>query len=122
MKVRAPHAVQVGPKVFTIKYQPMVVHDGDEVCGYCDGPGYEILLSLTENHSKDALFSTLFHETVHAIWYVTGQADTLKEPNIEEGVTVAMENFLGEAINWKHPMWKEWKVVKLKGEPDVRKN
>ena len=114
MKAKLPHAVRVGPKTFKVVYKTNMNSNGNPLCGSMNGPMYSIEISTTENRTREEALSCLFHETLHAILYVTGQSDSIGEEKSEEGLVVALENFLGEAINWKHSMWKDWKFVELR--------
>ncbi len=118
MKVKVPHKVQIGPKSFEIVYKDKVTgrEDKDSLCGLCDPVTETITISLTEHPKVSLLMSTVFHETLHGILYITGQAETLTHGEAgtqEEGIIVAMENFLIPTVDWKSSMWGDWKFEVL---------
>jgi len=120
MKIKVPHSVRVGPQVYKISYKEKVYQtanpDGgkEEITGACQQGLNLIEISTTENYDKRLLFSTVFHEFCHAMFYVSGQAERLIDDGAqEEGLVIMLESYLESVIDWKHPMWGDWKLVEL---------
>lgn len=116
MKVKLPHKVWIGPKSFSIVYKSTIKVDNEVVGGSCYGPKREIEISLSESHTREELLETLWHEIIHAVLYVSGQSSTLNNDDQEEGIVVALEGFLADAVDWNASMFEDWKPVKIKGE------
>ena len=115
MKVKVPHSVQIGPRIFQIEYKTKVLDkDKEELSGACH-PSYDHMeISLTSNKHKAMLFSTIFHEFCHGMLYVGGQSSRLAdEGNQEEDLVIVLESYLESMINWKSPIWTKWKLVEL---------
>jgi len=115
MKIKVPHKVRVGPRVFIIKYKDKVLDkEKEELSGACHPANDDMEISLTQNKTKKALFSTIFHEFCHAMFYVGGQtARWGDEGNQEEDIVIVIESYLESMIDWKNPVWMNWKTVTL---------
>ena len=118
MKINAPHKVRIGPRNFKIVYKDSLLSkDKEELSGGCHQASDLIEISLTQNRDKDMLFSTIFHEFLHGVWYVSGQTSRFVEDQ-EEDLTVLMESYLESMIDWSNPIWTNWKDVNLNYKKD----
>ena len=117
-RVRMPHKVRVGNKLVPIDYPEIVLAldgSGEELSGQCDPINGKISISRTDNTSRKLLRSTLLHEVIHYMLYVSGQASVLERAHIdrEEGVVITLEINLLPTIDWKSKMWQDWKLIDL---------
>ena len=114
MKIKAPHSVQIGPRRFKIEYKKKVFQTGtkEELSGACSAIQQLIEISLEEALTKALLFDTVFHEFCHGMLYVSGQSERLTDEH-EEGLVIMMENYIAPLIDWKSPIWGDWKSVEL---------
>ena len=83
---------------FEVIFQDKIDDDGDTVSGLCYGSGHRIYISTEENKTPEEINSTLLHECIHAILYVSGQSQLLKEDH-EEGIVIALESALAPLIS-----------------------
>ena len=118
MRLKLPHAIRVGPKVFHVKYHKRVTDDKDPCHGVCDGINRTIEISTSLHNDREGVLATIFHETVHAVIYTSGQNQNL-DPDKEEALVQMLETHFDSVIDWSHAMWMDWKFVILKSKEDV---
>jgi hypothetical protein len=94
-KIRWPEVEEINGIPFTINYQKKVKDDaGNECCGLTDGPAHWMKISTDECPSPSMVESTLLHEIIHSILYVSGQSAIIDDEKVEEGIVTALENGL----------------------------
>lgn len=115
MRCRMPHKVKLGGQIIEITYPERVFDGQEELAGICHGPTNKIEISRSDNNSRKLLKSTLWHEVLHFALYISGQTVTLEQQDIEreEGIVLTLETNLLPAIDWKAPMWKDWRLIEI---------
>jgi hypothetical protein len=80
---------------FDVEYVEKIkdIEDG-LLSGESDGSRHKISISKSENQTEDHIESTILHEIIHSILYISGQNATLANMAIEEGIVLALENGL----------------------------
>ena len=87
-KYKLPDSVPILGEDFTVKSEEMKDAAGDTMGGH-----RRIRIDFSDHDSQDEVESTLLHETMHAILYVSGVSNLLEE-NVEEAIIVALEHGL----------------------------
>ena len=67
--------------------------DDEDELGESDGSSFTITIAAKHHKSQAAVDSTLFHEEIHAVLFMTGQSELLDSKQ-EEALVVALENGL----------------------------
>lgn len=78
----------LGKKVKIRRPRKLVDESGNELFGLFDRDKLIIYISQSPHHDKD---STLLHECIHAILFITGQNETLEHEQ-EEAIVRAIEH------------------------------
>ena len=84
----------LGKKIKIRRPRKLVDESGNELFGLFDRDKLTIYVSQSPHHDKD---STLLHECIHAIFFITGQTETLEHEQ-EEAIVRAMEHALAPLI------------------------
>ena len=108
MRIKVPHKAKVGHKTFTVSYVSKLMNDGEEVTGMCEGHELSIKISTSVPTNRESVLATLWHEYLHGVLYVSGQAESIGDSKLEEGLVVALENFTTDTVDWKASCWKDW--------------
>mgnify|MGYP003140726036 FL=1 len=121
MRCKLPHAVQIGPLQFNVVYKNKIKDPKEEseiIWGQTYVEKREIEIGLIINRTREQCLSTLFHETLHAVIGTTGHSEILNtaNPGCEEAIVITFENYFANTIDWKHPMWMNWKFVDIPQE------
>lgn len=88
------------PSDVTILGQKFKIEDkklSEDTFGETCGMTSRISVDLDKHSSQELLNSTLLHEIIHGVLYVSGQSQTLSEQQ-EEGLVVCLENGLKSII------------------------
>lgn len=89
-----PSEVTILGQSFTIVDKKLEEGNYGETCGASG----KIEIDKTKHTSQELLDSTLLHEVIHGILYVSGQSEMLSEQQ-EEGLVIALENGLRNIIS-----------------------
>jgi hypothetical protein len=89
MKLKTPNQIKILGRTFSI-VNSKTTHDD---YGETEGAAGKIVIDHSKHTSQEELDSTLLHEIIHGILYISGQAETLSEHQ-EEGLVIALENGL----------------------------
>ena len=79
-----------------VKINYSVDMDKDD-CGEFDDSTMTISINLNRHDNEDLLKSTLLHEIIHAILFITGQNELLDSKQ-EEGLVRAIEHGLADIV------------------------
>jgi len=94
-KYKSKEIVDVLGIPFEIDYVEKIKDTEDGLLsGESDGSRHKILISRSENETEDRIESTILHEIIHSILYISGHNASLANMAIEEGLVLALENGL----------------------------
>ena len=95
---KLPTKVNIMGIAFAIKYVEVLEKTEDD--NYGEMCGAERIIKIKKSLTNAQKFVTIFHETIHAVLYISGQSETLTDEQ-EEGLVLALEHGL-------------WPLIKLK--------
>jgi hypothetical protein len=81
---------------FTINYKADIKDDRETLAGTCERTKHIINISTRENETQEQLESTLLHEILHGILYVSGHHAVIADEDKEEALVLALENGIGQ--------------------------
>ena len=58
-------------------------------------------IRINQDQSEEKKHEALFHETVHAVWHLSGWSHAMKDEE-EEGLTRAIEHGLWPLVKWRN--------------------
>ena len=95
MSVKRPSKVSIMGIEYKIKYLPSKQIDGDQGQAIFETRTIKILETLDEANAN----STLLHEIIHVILYMTGQVEHLDGDKAEESLVLALEHGLTPLVD-----------------------
>ena len=116
MKIKLPTRTHPLGVSYSIIYKTKVTENNDELSGLCDPHKRTIEISLGNNLTAEEVFSTLFHETIHALLYQSGISSILDNEQVEEGLVVMLENSLAPHIKQKSGLYSDWREIEIEGK------
>lgn len=96
MSTKKPKSVAILGADFEIRYVKSV--DKGDSFGECDGPLR--IIKIKDSQPDHIVDSTILHEIIHGILYMSGNSEHLSE-ELEESIVLALENGLGQIYKRK---------------------
>ena len=109
IKMRVPTLVDVLGTYYSIEYH----EDLGDLHGEALVDEKIIKVCTGSHHSKEDIRATIFHETLHAVLWVSGINSVIGDSDKEEGIIRAIENSMKKQIKITCGIYSDFKSIEL---------
>ena len=114
--ITVPTEIKMFGEKVQVLYTKKHLLDDPEVSGLSNATDLWIKISLQNNKTERDVRHTLFHEMVHIALGRAGIASILStgsSDNLEEGVVICIENFLGPLLKFDRRKWSKTTTIEV---------